>query len=664
MHRFAPTVGDRAPGLPVARAARRLPGVLAVRESWRVTPAGSAPGPVPHRVVLVETAGPDDCDHVVHHLAHAARSLDDTSVEVFASGATLPVYHREALAAARPLFADEPAAGSVAARQPAPQAPERQCCRGSVRWTTTRPGGRSPTRAPPGPARSPRSRLLRPTTTPRSPDSRTSTSRPTSRSTRGRTPSRRWRPLPPRGPPWTSRSSPTRRTPRPRSTTTCSSTARRIAALWARPAPEDFSAPLAEGSLEPTRLEPADDGPASREVAAPEVEEQPEADDEPPSGRHGRFAATDLGTTSFRSPRSRTNGHRVERVEDEAADTGDLEISAPAPATGAAIPEDDQSDDDAQVQRARHSRARDGDSPLEGDPGPARFGHDARYGAGAGPAWPGGPVSENSGPGPDTLFASPVDVGGEPVAFGANGHRHAPELVGADDEPVTLGTNGHRHEPVAAGPDDEPATGPVAWSGRRARRSTAGLRQGNSRPVRRACPVRRRTGRRCPVRRRPEPPARRGTAPSRTAPSRGGPPTPARTSHRPGPPPTARAGPRRPPGGPPEGTPRRPPAGAGEHRVLVAGSRRLGRPALRPGARAARAPARGARAARARRGRRPVRGPAPAPVRPRGPAPAAAGAAAWKPRPPSSPPRTAARSPPGGRVNGHGLPGSPDDTGA
>ncbi|MDF2977110.1 MAG: hypothetical protein K0S40_1838 [Actinomycetospora sp.] len=108
-HRFAadPPAGAATAGAGdvVARAAARLPGVARVRQSWRTTPAGTAPGPVPHRVVLVETHSADDCEHVAHHVAHAARELGAVSVEVFAAGAELPAYHRAAVRAARPLGA-------------------------------------------------------------------------------------------------------------------------------------------------------------------------------------------------------------------------------------------------------------------------------------------------------------------------------------------------------------------------------------------------------------------------------------------------------------------------------------------------------------------------------------------------------------------------------
>jgi hypothetical protein len=456
VHRFAPTAGGRAPGLPLARAARRLPGVVAVRESWRVTPAGSAPGPVPHRVVLVETAGPDDCDHVVHHLAHAARSLDDTSVEVFPSGAVLPAYHREALAAARPLVAEE-SAGAPVGTATAPAPPSRP---GPSRfgagdddetWQTVADSDTAPTptAAAAGAGRYPDDEepgledLDDPAGGDGSVDAGTDA-------------------VPAEDDEQVDASA----VEDPPSETSIdddlSSTARRIAALWARPAPEDFSAPLSESSLEPTRLEPAGEEIAPR--ASQEVETPLQDDDETPSGRHGLAPATDLGTASFRpqSPRSRANGNRLVEHVDEISDTASLDSERAQPEAPA---DDDGSDADAQVRRARHSRARDGEMPPRSDPGPANFGHDARYGAGPGPTWPGGPVTGDSGPGPDTLFTSPVEVGEEPVTLGTNGHGHGPVPAAPDDEPVTLGTNGHRHGPAALGPHDEPATGPVAWAG-------------------------------------------------------------------------------------------------------------------------------------------------------------------------------------------------------
>ena len=495
-HRFVTNAVGRAPGIPLARAARRLTGVVAVRESWRVTPAGTAPGPVPHRVVLVETVGPDDCDLVVHHLAHAARALDDTSVEVFAAGAGLPAYHRDALAVARPLVADDaavpaaPAAPvrlspSVPARPssaparatPAPTPAERiGAADDEETWQTvadagTSRTGPSPVPVPPQPvdledledpveADADEPELLdadepEPADAdepePAVPDE--TDEAPAARDIEPQ-------PAPPARPAAQDGVSRPAAPPETSIDEDLSSTARRIAALWARPSPEDFSAPLPGDSLEPTRLEPArDDAPAPVE---------PEDDDEAPSGRHGRPAVADMGTTSFRSlrSRSRTNGHPVPRSPEPAARREDAPATDPAPTTSG----DDAADpDSAQLPRTRQRRARDGDASPQPDSGPARFGHDARFGAGPGPAWPGGPVTGETRPGPDTLFTSPVEVGEEPVSFGTNGHRHDVESD-QDDEPDTLGTNGHRHDPGVAAADEEPDTGPVAWS------TPAGLR--------------------------------------------------------------------------------------------------------------------------------------------------------------------------------------------
>jgi hypothetical protein len=446
-------------------------------------------------VVLVETVGPDDCDHVVHHLAHAARALDDTSVEVFAAGTGLPAYHRDALAVARPLVADDAAApvAPAAPTRPAPPPPARpsSATARSVAPTPAPPAqrfgaaddeetwqtvadagtsrtGRSPVAVPPQPDVVEDPEDLddvdepeevgddadepglvdvddpepAPDEADEAPAAGDAEPRPTLAARPARPAGSDGAPRPP-APPETSIDE------------DLSSTARRIAALWARPSPEDFSAPLPADSLEPTRLEPA------REDASAGAAE-PVDEDEAPSGRHGRPAVADMGTTSFRSPRTRTrtNGHPVSRSPEPAARREDAPAADPAPASPSSG--DDAADpDSAQLPRARQRRARDGDVSPQPGTGPARFGHDARFGAGPGPAWPGGPVTGETRPGPDTLFASPVEVGEEPVDLGTNGHRHDPEPY--DEEPDTLGTNGHRHDPEPD-PDDEPDTGPVAWS--------------------------------------------------------------------------------------------------------------------------------------------------------------------------------------------------------
>jgi hypothetical protein len=72
--------------------------------AWRLTPAGAAPGPLPHPVILVEL-GPDSgtsAEVVAYQVADAVQRAGLTaSVEVFDAGATLPAYHQSALREAR-----------------------------------------------------------------------------------------------------------------------------------------------------------------------------------------------------------------------------------------------------------------------------------------------------------------------------------------------------------------------------------------------------------------------------------------------------------------------------------------------------------------------------------------------------------------------------------
>jgi hypothetical protein len=112
-HRFAATPStddDR-----VATAVRALPAPLLdgaeVRLAWRLTPAGSAPGPVPHPVVLVEVGpGGRPADVLAYQLSVALdRSGVVASVEVLSSGNALSVYHAAARRAAVSLRGTPPA---------------------------------------------------------------------------------------------------------------------------------------------------------------------------------------------------------------------------------------------------------------------------------------------------------------------------------------------------------------------------------------------------------------------------------------------------------------------------------------------------------------------------------------------------------------------------
>ena len=122
-HRF-----DAAPTPAVLAAVRALPARLLVgcrvQLANRVTPAGSAPGPLPHPVVLVEVSlGARNRDVLAYQLADALdRAGVRASVEVISTEQQLPAYHVEALRCARPVPPAEPDGGqaSRSARSDAP----------------------------------------------------------------------------------------------------------------------------------------------------------------------------------------------------------------------------------------------------------------------------------------------------------------------------------------------------------------------------------------------------------------------------------------------------------------------------------------------------------------------------------------------------------------
>ena len=102
-HRFATEAGagDAVVAAVTALPPRRLAGCT-LHLTWRTTPAGAAPGPLPHPVVLVE-ADPDRSSDVLAYQLAAELERADTpaSVEVFTSDAALPAYHAAALRTAR-----------------------------------------------------------------------------------------------------------------------------------------------------------------------------------------------------------------------------------------------------------------------------------------------------------------------------------------------------------------------------------------------------------------------------------------------------------------------------------------------------------------------------------------------------------------------------------
>jgi hypothetical protein len=115
-HRF--TVGAESDPNPedgvaeaVGHVVEVLPDIRSVSCVWRTTPAGATSGPVPQRMVLVET-GPDGfAPSTAYRVEQALRRAGiNAAVEVVAGGGELTDYHRGALTAARRISLRQPSA--------------------------------------------------------------------------------------------------------------------------------------------------------------------------------------------------------------------------------------------------------------------------------------------------------------------------------------------------------------------------------------------------------------------------------------------------------------------------------------------------------------------------------------------------------------------------
>ena len=110
-HRFSATA---AADVPVVAAVRELPNRLRegvrLRLTWRQTPAGPVPTPLPQPVLLVETAADGRPGEVLAYQVGAAmaRSGVHVAVEVLTSGRPLTSYHAAALRDSTPLSGDAP----------------------------------------------------------------------------------------------------------------------------------------------------------------------------------------------------------------------------------------------------------------------------------------------------------------------------------------------------------------------------------------------------------------------------------------------------------------------------------------------------------------------------------------------------------------------------
>lgn len=97
-----PPVGEHdSPELALQTVPARLLRDCQLFMTWRITPAGGSPGPVPHPVVLIETLELDGADVLAYQVGEVlSRAGQFASVEVFAAGMELSDYHRAALDAA------------------------------------------------------------------------------------------------------------------------------------------------------------------------------------------------------------------------------------------------------------------------------------------------------------------------------------------------------------------------------------------------------------------------------------------------------------------------------------------------------------------------------------------------------------------------------------
>lgn len=106
-HRFTTgAMDDPTPETGVMEAVGRvidvLPDIRSLACVWRITPAGAPAGPIPHRLVLIET-GPDGfAPSTAYRVEQSLRRAGiRASVEVVQAGVELSDYHGDALAVAR-----------------------------------------------------------------------------------------------------------------------------------------------------------------------------------------------------------------------------------------------------------------------------------------------------------------------------------------------------------------------------------------------------------------------------------------------------------------------------------------------------------------------------------------------------------------------------------
>ncbi|MFJ7211633.1 hypothetical protein [Amycolatopsis sp. NPDC098790] len=124
-HRFT---GENSPEFGIAEALDRtlqvLPDVRSVHAVWRNTPAGSVPGALPQRVVLVELGPEGNPPAVAFRVDTALRRAGIHSVvEVSGPGVAHSEYHQAASAAASPAWVTGSTTSSASVYRPEPVKP-------------------------------------------------------------------------------------------------------------------------------------------------------------------------------------------------------------------------------------------------------------------------------------------------------------------------------------------------------------------------------------------------------------------------------------------------------------------------------------------------------------------------------------------------------------
>ncbi|MGW3966275.1 hypothetical protein ACWED2_41080 [Amycolatopsis sp. NPDC005003] len=124
-HRFS---GENAPEFGIAEALDRtlqvLPDVRSVHAVWRNTPAGSVPGALPQRVVLVELGPEGNPPAVAFRVDTALRRAGIHSVvEVSGPGVAHSEYHQAASAAASPAWVTGSTSAPASTYRPEPAKP-------------------------------------------------------------------------------------------------------------------------------------------------------------------------------------------------------------------------------------------------------------------------------------------------------------------------------------------------------------------------------------------------------------------------------------------------------------------------------------------------------------------------------------------------------------